>query len=235
MFLPPVCKEMMSVVFFGICLLALLSHCMSQKQRAALGPYHMNRQMYQCIKDFIKGEFHVRNGLSFIPISTCAGIDIRVNTQLKMSKFCMKEEPYLWMKQEKSTEERDEEKAKGTGAKRMYYRLKGIYLGMSERSLQILMERSMNHQLFFNKRFINKPSPRTVTARSPQERHQIDLMDNGEKYVCKSDTITYRYILTVLDVFSRYMWPEALPDKASHSICKKLKNIYEHYGQLQII
>ena len=56
-----------------------------------------------------------------------------------------------------------------------------------------------------NVKFTNKASPRPVTARTVQGQHQIDLMDLGKEAVNHNGHM-YKYVLSVMDIFSRYLW-----------------------------
>ena len=170
----------LSVAYFCVLFLCVISCCTAaqQKRRAALGPYHMNRHMYLCIKDIIKGEFK-------IPYKDWTKFHHRcyMRWYRHKNKYSIEDDNILYEgraiivdEDKKKLLKKEMKNAKGIGAKRMYHRLKRSYVGMSERTMQRLMERSMNHQLL-NKQFINKPSPRPISAKFPQERHQVDLMD----------------------------------------------------------
>lgn len=45
----------------------------------------------------------------------------------------------------------------------------------------------------------------------------------------------YQYILTVLDVFSRFVWLRPLPGKSSDVIAKELKKIYVEHGTPRVL
>ena len=46
---------------------------------------------------------------------------------------------------------------------------------------------------------------------------------------------TYHYILTVQDVFSRYLWLRPLTRKTSHQVARKLSKLYSEVGPLRVI
>mgnify|MGYP001795763619 CR=1 FL=1 len=56
-------------------------------------------------------------------------------------------------------------------------------------------------------------------------RHQVDLIDM-EKSAVQTDGETYRFILTVEDVFSPYIWLRPLQRKSSKLVAEKLREIY---------
>lgn len=49
----------------------------------------------------------------------------------------------------------------------------------------------------------------TIQAKEVQDRHQIDLLDMGKMKISYGQAL-YPYILTVMDVFSRYIWLKPL-------------------------
>ena len=57
-------------------------------------------------------------------------------------------------------------------------------------------------------------------------RVQIDLMDM-QKVVTSYQGKRRNYILSVLDVFSRYVWQRAVDKKSSSVIRQQLKDIFE--------
>ena len=60
-------------------------------------------------------------------------------------------------------------------------------------------------------------------------RLQIDLVDLNAVKV-KQDQVTYRYVLVIVDVMSRFLWLRALPDKTSETVAEKLKLIFMQFG-----
>ena len=87
-----------------------------------------------------------------------------------------------------------------------------------------MLAKSSFHQRL-NDRFENKARPRPVRARTVQIRHQIDLVDMNRlrtKYKGK----TYRYVLSIIDVFSRYHWLVPLQTKKSSQVARELLRIH---------
>ena len=56
-----------------------------------------------------------------------------------------------------------------------------------------------------------------------QIRHQIDLMDMGQKGAVKFNGLSYRYVLSVMDVFSRFVWLRAINKKMSKNVADELQ------------
>lgn len=141
--------------------------------------------------------------------------------------------------------QKEVDRSKGSGAKTLFHRLNVKFCGVSERQIQKLLHRSHLHQML-NCKFNNKPPPIPITARSPHERHQIDLLDVGAAMSYQkpssrgrnkvySKKQRYRYILTVIDVFSRYVWLRPLAFKSSKLVARALKGIYNAHGHPKII
>ena len=98
--------------------------------------------------------------------------------------------------------------SKGSGVRKLYHQLKTSCTGVGERDVRSVLGKSRLHQKL-NVRFQNKAVLKPVRARSVQIRHQIDLVDMG-RMPTKYNGKVYKYVLSVLDVFSRYHWLVAL-------------------------
>ena len=85
---------------------------------------------------------------------------------------------------------------------------------------------------------IYKPRPAKITGlviydgiydvRKPNDTHQADILylpHDGVKQGRK--TITYKYVLTVIDAASRYKEAEPLKTKTATEVCQAIKKIYE--------
>lgn len=122
---------------------------------------------------------------------------------------------------------------RGSGARKLNKRMKEQYSGISERKIQNTLDRSTRYQL--NKaRFGNKPIPKPIKARQVQDRHQIDLLNMGKWKITQGRSI-YRYIVTVVDVFSRYIWLRPLKSKHRVEIANHLDTIYSEHGPPKIL
>lgn len=117
---------------------------------------------------------------------------------------------------------------KGSCARKLNVHLSKKYSGVSRRNVQSTLDRCGQYQLLKAK-FSNKPIPKPIRAKEVQHRHQINLLDMGTLKV-KHGPLTYRYILTTVDVFSRYVWLRPLQSKRSSEIAKHLKEIYCEHG-----
>ena len=117
-------------------------------------------------------------------------------------------------------------KSKGSGSRKIYHRLKDFYSGTSE------LSKSTLHQKL-NARFENRARLRPIRARDVQIRHQVDLVDMKKlrtKYKGK-----VKYVLSVMDVFSRYHWLVPIERKLSSHVARELIRIYREHGAPRVI
>ena len=123
---------------------------------------------------------------------------------------------------------------KGPGARKLVYSLKENFVGLSQNKIQDILNRDKSHYRR-NARLLNKATLKPIRARDVQVRHQLDLMDMGKKGTVTANGVSYRYVLSVLDVFSRFVWLRALSDKCSKAIANELKSIYLEHGPPLVI
>ena len=72
---------------------------------------------------------------------------------------------------------------------------------------------------------MNKALLQPITAIHVMERVQIDLVDMKEEQVTHRDN-NYRYILTVMDIFSRYLWLRPLTRKKASHVAHEINHIF---------
>lgn len=73
-----------------------------------------------------------------------------------------------------------------------------------------------------------------MTADAPMERLQVDLVDFSSKK-SRSQGKTYSYILSALDVFSRYLFLQPLAGKESVAVADVLKRIFQVFGYPSVV
>ncbi|XP_020622505.1 SCAN domain-containing protein 3-like [Orbicella faveolata] len=117
---------------------------------------------------------------------------------------------------------------KGSGVRKICHKLKYNYSGVAERDVQKVLAKSSVHQRL-NVRFENKESFRPVRARTVHIRHQIDLVDM-KRLRTRYKGKTCRYVLSIIDVFSRYHWLVPLQTKKSSQVARELLRIYTEHG-----
>ena len=101
-------------------------------------------------------------------------------------------------------------------------------MGLSERNILRETNGKIKYRIH-NVKFTNKATPRPVTEKFVQAQHQVDLMDLSKDAV-EDDGLVYRYVLSIMDVFSRYSRQRPLEKKASHHVSQALKAIYAEHG-----
>lgn len=80
-----------------------------------------------------------------------------------------------------------------------------------------------------NVKFTNKATPRPVKAKYVHSQHQVDLIDLSKEPV-KYNGKECKYVLSVVDIFSRFLWLRPLERKSSHHVSRALKPIYNEHG-----
>ena len=125
------------------------------------------------------------------------------------------------------------EKTKGSGIRKIRHRMGANYHGISDAQVARVLEKSTTYQKV-KARFGNRAVLTPIRASNVQIRHQIGLMDIRKKAV-RSCGVTYQYILTVIDVFSRYLWMQPLESKRSSEIARRLTAIYIEHGPPRVL
>lgn len=126
------------------------------------------------------------------------------------------------------------DRTKGSGAAKLACSLRDNFIGVSKVKVQKILNTDKSHY-HRNAKFMNKATLKPVRAKDVQERHQIDLMDMGRKGTVKRNGHLYRYVLTAIDIFSRFVWLRPLTSKSSKVVAKKLEGIYMEHGAPRII
>lgn len=107
--------------------------------------------------------------------------------------------------------------------------LKDKFAGISRSRVQNILNTDNLHYRK-NVRFLNKAILKPIQARDVQVRHHVDPMDLGKRGRVKYQGIVYRYVLSVMDVFGRFIWLRPLKSKHSKEITSELKSIYMELG-----
>lgn len=120
------------------------------------------------------------------------------------------------------------EKNKSGGYKKIYQRSNDGYAGLTQRKIsKVIMEDKSLRK--FSVKFTNKARPRPVRVKEIHDQHQIDLVDMKSMSVVYEGK-TYKYIFSLLDVFSRFHWLRPLTSKHSSGVKRELKKIYSVHG-----
>ena len=113
--------------------------------------------------------------------------------------------------------------------KKIVCSFKDKFLGISKSRLQNSLNTDKLHYQK-NARFLNKATLKPIQTRDVQVRHQVDLVDHGKRGRVKYHGIVYQYVLSVMDVFSRFIWLRPHRSKHSKEIASELKSTYMDFG-----
>ena len=113
---------------------------------------------------------------------------------------------------------------RGESAHKLFPRIRRHYTGISIKRIQKWLNSNEDH-FKTNPIFSNKPHLTPVISKSVQGCNQIDFVDMRTIAVLTNGT-QYNYVLSVLDVFSRYLWLQPLSGKNSAEVLKHLKEIF---------
>ena len=105
------------------------------------------------------------------------------------------------------------------GIQSFYDTVKSRYLGISRKIVENFLKKQEVYQMTFVKKKINQ---KPIYAKFSNEKWSCDLIDLNQ-YV--SQNSQYRYILTVIDYFSRKVFCEKLKNKDLESTIKALNSI----------
>ena len=109
--------------------------------------------------------------------------------------------------------------------------MENIYSGTGEKPVHNVLNR-MKEQQQLRPKFKNKAPLKPVTVKTVQERNQIDLVNMSSIAITIEDK-TYKYILSVIDIFSRYLHLRIHPleSKDSYGIAQALVEIYTDHAR----
>lgn len=119
-----------------------------------------------------------------------------------------------------------QKQTKGAGARPIAYALKQKYVGVSEAKVLSTLAKSKRHGKL-HAHFSNKAPLRSVKASTVFERVQIDLL---KMQVVVHEGKAFKYILSVVDVFSRFVCLKALECNTTQQVAKALKDIFSEHG-----
>ena len=116
---------------------------------------------------------------------------------------------------------------KSAGAKKLRVRAAESYSGLSENKI-LEIKKHVKYRKF-NVKFLNKAIPRPVRVSSVMEQVQIDLINLSSQRV-EYEGKVYRYVLSVMDIFSRFHWFSLLQRKFPHHVAEQLFKIFSKHG-----
>ena len=115
-----------------------------------------------------------------------------------------------------------------TGVKKLRVRAAESYTGLSENKILEITNKHVKYRKF-NVKFLNKAVPRPVKVSSVMEQVQTDLINLSSQRVEYKGKV-YRYVLSVMDVFSRFHWLSPVQRKFPHHVAGQLFKIFSEHG-----
>lgn len=123
--------------------------------------------------------------------------------------------------------------AQGSGARALNHRIQKEFTGISEHRIQSELAKSKIYARQYAK-FTNKPPLKSIISKNIGDRWQIDLINmRSEPVQCHGQT--YQYILSVIDVFSRFLICRPLQNKSSKLVCKTMNDVFLEYGTPKVL
>lgn len=83
--------------------------------------------------------------------------------------------------------------------------------------------------IVFTTQYLRTVLPKPVGAKHVHSQHQTDLIDLTKQPI-ESAGKTFQYVLSAMNVFSRYLWLTPLEKKSSRCIARNMQKIYEEHG-----
>ncbi|KAL8598485.1 hypothetical protein ACOMHN_051273 [Nucella lapillus] len=121
----------------------------------------------------------------------------------------------------------------GCGSRHMAHILTTRYANISERHIKSCFAKSKRHHVSYPT-FTNRSRFVPVTARNVNERWQIDLVDMKTNSACDGEK-SFRYILSIIDVFSRFLILRPLQNKSSKGVQREMEKIFAEHGQPEVM
>jgi hypothetical protein len=118
---------------------------------------------------------------------------------------------------------------KQDNAHKLHARIKEIYSGIGRVQIQELLNADPEHTAA-KPLFSNLPPSRPIQAALPMERNQCDLVDMQKYPEKRDDGLEYKFVLSLIDVFSRFLWLRAIPSKHADVVAEKIYEIYMQFG-----
>ena len=108
---------------------------------------------------------------------------------------------------------------KSAGVKKLRVRTAESYAGLIENKILKITNKHVKYRKF-NVKFLNKAIPQPMRVSSVIEQVQIDLINLSSQRV-EYEGKVYRYVLLVMDVFSRFHWLSPLQRKFPHHVAEQ--------------
>jgi hypothetical protein len=119
------------------------------------------------------------------------------------------------------------DQALGSGLDEFYNKVRSQYISITREQVRDFLREESDYQLTSEaKKFIVVP----VVAKTINHIWSIDLIDFGEDFANKR----YRYILNVIDIFSRKIWARSIKNKTVANVKTALHSIFVEAGNTPV-
>lgn len=119
-------------------------------------------------------------------------------------------------------------KYKGAGVRKLYKAITKLFIGVSEREVASVIN-SLHKAQRLKPTFLNKAPIHPVKSSGVMHQVQVDLVDMQSNPVT-ANSQTFKYVLVLLDVFSRFLFLRPLQSKCSAEIASHLLKIFSDAG-----
>ena len=118
---------------------------------------------------------------------------------------------------------------KGENSFKLLARIRQYYVGISKHKIQSFINKNCE-QCLHNPIFSNRENLKPVIATKPKERCQIDLVIFEKNPSENEHGNVYKYVLSCLKVFSRYVFLRRMKSKSTIEVANLLKKIFLTFG-----
>ena len=117
-----------------------------------------------------------------------------------------------------------------------YYRLEGLYKRLALEYLNISrqdVQQALNQLQVYQKSKPFKPAiVKPIVSERAMKQWEIDLVDMTE-YAAQNSN--YKYLMNVIDTFSKFLWSYPIPNKESPTVVRHLEGILLREGAPKVI
>lgn len=120
------------------------------------------------------------------------------------------------------------------GRDKFYSRVRSLTVGISRADVEKFVSNDETYQLLRRiapRMKVVRPLP--VPKEGPNVHWQMDLIDMGEEKI--HDNLGHRYVLTMVDIFSKFAWAKALKTKEATEVTKALGEILQQHSTPHVI
>ena len=205
----------------------------STTQRSFL--HRINEEQYMTLLELVQGTFTVpKSKRTKTQINALRNYQRRKKDfHVELGKLCFKDKIVVPTSSTAKIVKSAFKQNLGSGSKSTWRQLKQTKAGVSLRAVKGVLGKSKIYQQHRHV-FKNKVPPKSIKSNSVNERWQIDLLDMRSDQVLL-DGKPQRYILSILDTFSRFLFLRPMARKTSENVANILKRVFADHGIPKII